>query len=164
MHRVGGALRPTFRLTTAEATTTRRAINLRHSVLGASRTLWTGSHPVKHHSDDVFYSCGHVLRYAAPPSALCVRLLWPCRRGVASDGFTCTVHTRATPEEGRVRKASYNRDLSSPSSSFYGPCHRRDPGASRSSMPPGSSFEATAMRTVQQGWAGVAVNPSEGRQ
>ena len=32
--------RPTFRLTTAEATTTRRAINLRHSVLGASGTLW----------------------------------------------------------------------------------------------------------------------------
>ena len=45
--------RPTFRLTTAEATTTRRAINLRHSVLGASRTLWTGSSPVKHQSDEI---------------------------------------------------------------------------------------------------------------
>ncbi len=33
--------RPTFRLTTAEATTTRRAINLGHSVLGASGTLGT---------------------------------------------------------------------------------------------------------------------------
>ena len=46
-------LRPSFRLTSAEATTTRRAINLRHSVLGASGTLWTGSRPVKHHSDRI---------------------------------------------------------------------------------------------------------------
>ena len=45
--------RPTFRLTTAEATTTRRAINLRHSVLGASGTLWTGWRPVKHRSDRI---------------------------------------------------------------------------------------------------------------
>ena len=36
------SLRPTIRLTSAEATVTRRVINLRHSVLGASRTL--GSH------------------------------------------------------------------------------------------------------------------------
>ena len=45
--------RPTFRLTTAEATTTRRAINLGHSVLGASGTLWAGSSPVKNHSDEI---------------------------------------------------------------------------------------------------------------
>ena len=41
------SLRPTIRLTSAEAGVTRRAINLRHSVLGASRTLGGGPHPVK---------------------------------------------------------------------------------------------------------------------
>jgi hypothetical protein len=45
--------RPTFRLTTAEATTTRRAINLGHSVLGASGTLWTRRLPVKHLFDRI---------------------------------------------------------------------------------------------------------------
>ena len=39
--------RPTFRLTLAEATTTRRAINLRHSVLGAWVTLRVRTPPVK---------------------------------------------------------------------------------------------------------------------
>jgi hypothetical protein len=45
--------RPTFRLTTAEATTTRRAINLGHSVLGASGTLWVDARPVKRRADGI---------------------------------------------------------------------------------------------------------------
>ena len=61
--------RPTFRLTTAEATTTRRAINLRHSVLGASGTLWTGWQPVKHHSDGILRN----LRPRAPVGPRVVR-------------------------------------------------------------------------------------------
>ena len=54
--------RPTFRLTTAEATTTRRAINLRHSVLGASRTLGNGSSPVKHPPVKFGANCGQRVR------------------------------------------------------------------------------------------------------
>ena len=65
--------RPTFRLTTAEATTTRRAINLRHSVLGASGTLGTGRQPVKHHLDRIHRN----LRIWAPTPRIAGRTLRP---------------------------------------------------------------------------------------
>ena len=58
--------RPTFRLTTAEATTTRRAINLRHSVLGASGTLWTGWPPVKHQLDEIRRKLRQSIRRISP--------------------------------------------------------------------------------------------------
>jgi hypothetical protein len=44
--------RPAFRLTTAEATATRRAINLRRSVLGASATLGIANSTVNHPTDE----------------------------------------------------------------------------------------------------------------
>ena len=62
------SLRPTIRLTSAEATVTRRVINLRHSVLGASRTLGGGLDAVKRRSSalvancDVFFSHRVALR------------------------------------------------------------------------------------------------------
>ena len=46
-------LRPAARLTFAEASASRGAINLRRSVLGASATLWTARSPVKHWVDEI---------------------------------------------------------------------------------------------------------------
>lgn len=70
------SLRPTIRLTSAEATVTRRVINLRHSVLGASRTLGGGLDAVKRRSSalvancDVFFSHRVALRIDAPCSGV----------------------------------------------------------------------------------------------
>jgi hypothetical protein len=50
-------LRPTFRLTAAEATADRRAINLGHSVLGASRTLWGAARVVKASESELLANC-----------------------------------------------------------------------------------------------------------
>src|SRR5262245_59428264 len=77
--------RPTFRLTTAEATTTRRVINLRHSVLGASGTLWAGSSPVKHHSDEIPRNLRPTLRALIPAADSDDR-----RTGRAPDQRKCT--------------------------------------------------------------------------
>ena len=51
-------LRPTFRLTAAEATAYRRAINLWRSVLGASRTLGSWRVPVKAVARRLVANCG----------------------------------------------------------------------------------------------------------
>ena len=50
-------LRPTIRLTSAEATATRRVINLGHSVLGATRTLGGSSTAVKAFLDGHVANC-----------------------------------------------------------------------------------------------------------
>jgi hypothetical protein len=50
-------LRPASRLTAAEATADRRAINLGRSVLGASGTLWTRSFPVKNRTAEFGAIC-----------------------------------------------------------------------------------------------------------
>ena len=74
--------RPASRLTTAEATTTRRAINLRRSVLGASGTLWTGRLPVKH-------PYGRSAQFAERrPRGACTRAL--SRRGTSPRTQKCT--------------------------------------------------------------------------
>jgi hypothetical protein len=67
-------LRPAIRLTSAEATATRRAINLGRSVLGASRTLWASSSRVKSLAAvlaaicEIFFS--HRVELRAPSHAL----------------------------------------------------------------------------------------------
>ena len=57
MHRAGLPLRPTSRLTSAEAGADRGAINLRCSVLGARPTLGAGTHAVKRYAFENYAIC-----------------------------------------------------------------------------------------------------------
>ncbi|CAN5791051.1 hypothetical protein BH20ACT14_BH20ACT14_18270 [soil metagenome] len=68
------SLRPTIRLTSAEAGVTRRVINLRHSVLGASRTLGGCPHSVKAFDGGLVANCeiffSHRVKLRVHPLAL----------------------------------------------------------------------------------------------
>jgi hypothetical protein len=70
-------LRPASRLATAEATTTRRAINLGRSVLGASRTLGRLANPVKELARQLVANCdlffSHKVKLRSVPCALARR-------------------------------------------------------------------------------------------
>ena len=60
MHRAGLPLRPTSRLTFAEASADRGAINLRRSVLGAHGNLGRATHPVKWRKLKKGANCGRL--------------------------------------------------------------------------------------------------------
>ncbi len=72
------SLRPTIRLTSAEAAVTRRAINLRHSVLGASRTLGGCTKPVKDFGGGLVANCGVFFSHRS--NCTFIRLLWSLER------------------------------------------------------------------------------------
>ncbi len=90
------SLRPTIRLTFAEATVTRRVINLRHSVLGASRTLGGSDRAVKTLGEGLVANCevffAHRVELRMPALALVSpekkngRARWPGRKVFAEPG------------------------------------------------------------------------------
>ena len=105
--------RPTFRLTAAEATTTRRAINLRRSVLGASGTLWTDGHRSSTSWTKFGAICGNqserispiaVAQLVDPVDELRRRTYQPRRsrrgRGAVDDAR----HARRAPADSRLRR------------------------------------------------------------
>ena len=71
-------LRPASRLTAAEATATRRAINLGRSVLGASQTLGGSPEPVKAARGELLANCD--LFFSHSRTATRFRVLWSLER------------------------------------------------------------------------------------
>ena len=95
-------LRPTFRLTTAEATAYRRAINLGRSVLGARQTVGGFGHPVKALERQLVANC--VLFFSQQPSCALTSVLWI--REARKNGRTRGSGRKDSPSRERFRPPS----------------------------------------------------------
>ena len=106
--------RPAFRLTSAEAIATRRAINLRRSVLSASATLGTTRSPVKKH----------------PYESRCnLRRSWPAPARYASKGTSPHRRRRLCPRSAEHHRRARRRERAAPLRSRQHRQARSKPGA-----------------------------------
>jgi hypothetical protein len=95
-------LRPTFRLTTAEATAYRRAINLGRSVLGARQTLGGSRGPVKTPEPQLVANC--VLFFSQWPCCATKPVLWIGE--ARKNGRTRGSDRKSSPSRERFRPPS----------------------------------------------------------